>query len=457
MLDIAFFNDVPIFISSIVSYQGTIDKEVITAVIHFGLNSVGSFDDAMLVTMTVFSILQPTSGVFTKVSDTRLAAAISAGLLELCIDFVLRYGEHPDPHPDEEDYMITNLWHLASSAHVTVLHKRSFKAIKGRQSQVQKALSDVGVTGRTTYSPGEDQVERSSVASTPANTFMIGWENKYPGRNVRCSQIIQTVQSAMYISTTSCCQCLEVINSAVKRCSKCQRTAYVSASCFSVCYFAVYQIHSIICMMCWGSKCSRGCQIEHWKTGGHKLDCPQMAMVNTLTVKGDRKKDIEKAYELESNIIVACNKLVLENNSRILELATHQKFDILDCIVLVELCHQLPFVKVKLATDSMLKEVDIERERFDLNKSNGALQCVYKSYVFNGEAGSRSSSHEWPITNLVQTFPDSLGPHGSWKKAQAEVEVTQSTPNPLLAALKLLGVWNQAQTNESDENDDDIN
>jgi hypothetical protein len=182
-----------------------------------------------------------------------------------------------------------------------------------------------------------------------------------------------------------------------------------------------------------------------------------MAMANTLTVKGDRKKDIEKAYELESNIIVACNKLVLENNSRILELATHQKFDILDCIVLVELCHQLPFVKVKLATDSMLKEVDIERERFDLNKSHGALQCVYKSYVFNGEAGPRSSCHEWPITNLVQTFPDSLGPHGSWKKAQAEVEVTQSTPNPLLAALQLLGVWNQAQTNESDENDDDIN
>lgn len=135
--------------------------------------------------------------------------------------------------------MITNLWHLASSAHVTVLHKRSFKAIKGRQSQVQKALSDVGVTGRTTYSPGADQAERSSVASTPANTFIIGWENKYPGRNVRCSQIIQTVQSAMYISTTSCCQCLEVINSAVKRCSKCQRTAYVSASCFPVRYFAV--------------------------------------------------------------------------------------------------------------------------------------------------------------------------------------------------------------------------
>jgi hypothetical protein len=161
--------------------------------------------------------------------------------------------------------------------------------------------------------------------------------------------------------------------------------------------------------------------VAHWKTGGHKLDCKQMAIGNSLTVKGDRKKDIEKAYELEGNIIVACNKLVRENITRILVQAKHQKLNILDCIVLIELNHQLPFVKVKLATDSILKEVDIERERFDSNRSNGNLTCVYKSYVFNGEAKSKLTlsenyvlRYDWTTTNLVQTFPASLGEGPGW-------------------------------------------
>lgn len=169
-----------------------------------------------------------------------------------------------------------------------------------------------------------------------------------------------------------------------------------------------------------------------------------MAIANALTVNGDKKKDIEKAYELEGNVIVACNKLVRENITRILAQAKHQKFDILDCLVLIELNHQLPFVKVKIATDSILKEFDIDRERFDCNRSNGNLTCVYKSYVFNGEAeGWRHSCHDWTITNLLQTFPASLGPNDSWEKAQAEVQDTvftciQGTDfycTPLLAAL----------------------
>ncbi len=192
--------------------------------------------------------------------------------------------------------------------------------------------------------------------------------------------------------------------------------------------------------------------MAHWKTGGHKLDCKQMAIGNSLTVKGDRKKDIEKAYELEGNIIVACNKLVRENVTRILVQAKHQELNILDCIVLIELNHQLPFVKVKLATDSILKEVDIERERFDSNRSNGNLTCVYKSYVFNGEAkSSRHSCNDWTITNLVQTFPASLTPDGCWEKAQAEVQDTvfssiQGTDyikdSPLFALLGKLAAMN---------------
>lgn len=180
--------------------------------------------------------------------------------------------------------------------------------------------------------------------------------------------------------------------------------------------------------------------MAHWKIGGHKLDCKQMATANSQTVKGDREKDIEKAYELEGNIIVACNKLVRENMTRILAQAKHQKFNILDCIVLVELNHQLPFVKVKLATDTILKELDIERERFDYNRSNGNLMCVYKSYVFNYEAeGWHRNCHHWAITNLLQTFPASLAPNESWEKAQAEVQDTVITRIPLLAAL-LAGV-----------------
>ena len=130
----------------------------------FASNSVKSFDDAMLITMTIFSIIQPQTGVFTKVSDTRIAAAISSGLLEFCVDICSRYGEHTDPHPDTEDHMITNIWHIVSSAHVSALHRRSFKAINSRQSSIEKALSGLGVTEEKFCHHARDQKDTSSVA-----------------------------------------------------------------------------------------------------------------------------------------------------------------------------------------------------------------------------------------------------------------------------------------------------
>ena len=228
------------FLSVLYIPQGTIDKEVIADVMEFASNSVVSFEDAMLITMTIFSILQPQTGAFSKVSDSRIAAAISSGLLELCLDFCSRYGEHTDPHPNTEDHMITYLWHLASSAHVSALHRRSFKAINRRLGPIQKALSDLGVTEKKLYLPAADQTDKSSVPSTAENTFFIGWENKYPGNTERCKEVIQSVKSALYLSTTCCCQCLKTIKaSVVKRCSNCQRTVYVSARCmFLNCYLS---------------------------------------------------------------------------------------------------------------------------------------------------------------------------------------------------------------------------
>lgn len=219
---------------------------------EFASNSVVSFEDAMLITMTIFSILQPQTGAFSKVSDSRIAAAISSGLLELCLDFCSRYGEHTDPHPDTEDHMITYLWHLASSAHVSALHRRSFKAINRRLGPIQKALSDLGVTEKKLYLPAADQTDKSSVPSTAENTFFIGWENKYPGNTKRCKEVIQSVKSALYLSTTCCCQCLKTIKaSVVKRCSNCQRTVYVSARCmfFELLFESCHDLksHSLAC------------------------------------------------------------------------------------------------------------------------------------------------------------------------------------------------------------------
>ena len=150
-----------------------------------------------------------------------------------------------------------------------------------------------------------------------------------------------------------------------------------------------------------------------------------MAVINDLTVKGEgTERDVDKAESLEGNVIVACNKLFLENTERILQQAKYLGYSILDCVVCIELCHQSPFVKVKLAAGSLLDGLDL-RERFDYNRSIGALTCIYKSYVFNGEAcdtqecyGARS----WPVTYLHQTFPGSVAPHGDWKVAQDKVE-----------------------------------
>lgn len=127
---------------------------------------------------------------------------------------------------------------------------------------------------------------------------------------------------------------------------------------------------------------------------GLNLDTKYLSVSNDLTAKGEgTKEDVEKADGLESNVIVACNKLVRDSDvfTQMLKQAQYLHQDILDFIVMVELCHQLPFIKVLEASDSILDGVGIKRARFESRRSNVVLTCVYKSYVFNGGSEQKDS------------------------------------------------------------------
>jgi hypothetical protein len=153
---------------------------------------------------------------------------------------------------------------------------------------------------------------------------------------------------------------------------------------------------------------------------------------------GDRK-EVKRAHEHEKNVSVVGTKIFFSNVANILMQALLQKYDILDCAVVIDLCHAPPTVEVKLASvflsDSMDREhtdpgfLDRTKYLVEQNRQNGSLTVAVKSLG----------------AVLLKIISGEFAPLGSWSAQQADlrssmdsdVESLLDYPDELLPDLRL--------------------
>ena len=179
-------------------------------------------------------------------------------------------------------------------------------------------------------------------------------EAKLEGCSQQCQRIFWTLKMTMHLkdgiehyATSKTCRCCGkvIIKDEIKQCGLCMNAVY----------------------------CSRMCQEEDWECGdglGHG-SCCQDRHLNAL----------------EKNIHDVVNKLVADNDQNFLAQATLTGFDILDCVVLINL--KIPTITLALPEDarcflSLPESCDSFKKTFDHNRSSGymtSMCCFYSCRV----------------------------------------------------------------------------
>jgi hypothetical protein len=169
--------------------------------------------------------------------------------------------------------------------------------------------------------------------------------------------------------------------------------------------------------------CSRECQIDDWQNHGHKQDCKHMA-TSALQAEqsGGGKRDMRGAEQHEKNVSMAGNKVFYENIPRILMQAVLQKYDILDCITVIDLIQAPPSVEVKLASVFLDKDMDTGRDEKEHTKRILERNRQNKSLTVACISLGTYSATDAPRAILLKTFPSMAAPHGSWPASQTQLK-----------------------------------
>ena len=164
--------------------------------------------------------------------------------------------------------------------------------------------------------------------------------------------------------------------------------------------------------------CSKECQIDDWKQGGHKLECQKLTNSGLLIEQKGGNRNESKNANLHENIVGAVGgKFFFSYVHSIIMQALLQKYDILDCAVVIDLCDAPPTVEVMLASvflsDSMVCEgpdntfCDTATHLVEQNRQKGALTVAVRSVE----------------TVILKSIPKTCAQFGSWRIAQAEMKV----------------------------------
>jgi len=252
-----------------------VDKGVITEVVDLGLNVTLEYSSAELLTEVSFAMLCPYPN---NPSDSRVAFAIRAGLVEMCLSLVDRFGIVGMGDP----LLFKNIHHIFQNIYEISLHEKTAKAIRSKKTIIQEKLVSL------------EQI-------------------RYITRSTKCKELLDMVRSILSLNGSYCCRCKKSMSrTEVKQCSGCRRMSY----------------------------CSSACQREDWLNGGHKLTCCKLftdekagqfqgrfePLITTQTQsipvpvpKNDRA--VAKLKELEANLNMIQLKLFLDHSDTILSQA----------------------------------------------------------------------------------------------------------------------------------------
>jgi hypothetical protein len=162
-------------------------------------------------------------------------------------------------------------------------------------------------------------------------------------------------------------------------------------------------------------------------------------------LKSGSQKEAKIAHALIQNVSSVGDKILSTHINMILEQALLQKYEILDCVTVINLCKAPPTVEVihasKFLSDS---EADGDQDNYEFNqrfvernRQTGSLPVWIHSLRYSG-----------PGSHLMKTVAGNVAPFGSWSAAQAamkrskhiEVELFHRFPEMLETQLRSLQI-----------------
>ena len=173
-----------------------VDKDVITEIIDFGTNlAATNYSPASFTANISAAILVEQLKCRYPPSDTRVAFAIRAGLIEMCLSFIERGGQEHFERDDEES-LYQCVHDILIIVYEVSLHQKTAKAIRSKRNKIWEKLV------------GSEQ-----------NTNVTNSKN--------CKQLLGIVRSILDLNGAYCCCCNKSLGrKEIKRCNGCNSMTY---------------------------------------------------------------------------------------------------------------------------------------------------------------------------------------------------------------------------------------
>lgn len=338
-----------------------VDKRVLSEVVDLGLRYASDYQTASLAASILLIMLY---GESRMLSDTRVSFAIRAGLVEMCLSFIERFGV---------DNKLYDVIHDTLKCIYSIsLHTKSTKAIGSKRHDIEEKLGSTGM-----------QNINGRCASYP-----------------KIKKIVDMVRSMLDINGSYCCRCNKSLSKTeVMECNGCHRMSY----------------------------CSRACQKEDW-LNGHKLTCnEQCSRENIGKFQGmlqpsalpENERTATKLKELEINFTMVQLKMFLDHSDTILSQAKSLDIPLHDCIAVFD----LRGCPMKVETFSYTHDKSVfsccdsvtcgcnngyfesieERKSFETTRSKDNITCAYVSRRFIGRDDIKDGDK--PVLLLQRFFP----------------------------------------------------
>jgi hypothetical protein len=241
------------------------DNDVFAEVIELGSNSTVNIDDALSISKISYSMLllkKAQRQVYPI--DKLLAFAIKSGLLEMCVEIIMRFACDPTIQSiacdAQRNQLMEALVRIADLIQKVALHQNTSKAIRDRRCHIMQAL-------------------KSLIAQVKSEQSV---------------QFVDLLSSIMELNMGSCSHCNKPIE---------WRTALFCVGCRRVAY------------------CGVKCQKKDWKCGSHSSHCSFLArsadVMGLTTFDVRRSRNISKLTGLRNNIVTSQKKLFLRHESSI--------------------------------------------------------------------------------------------------------------------------------------------
>jgi len=364
-----------------------VDKDVITEVIDFGTNHVSDFESAEFAAKLSTFIICGEVGEEDIQSDARVSFTIRAGLIEMCLNFIRRFGWHESFLREKDgESLDSNIWYSLNVICEISSHKKTAKALRHKKDEIQNQL---------------DRLKKIATNST----------------NVKI--LFDMVESVLENTGSYCCRCNKSLSrTEVKQCKGCGHMVYCSIACQREDWL---NGHSVTCCKPYTDATAGQFQgrvipnttpnneiepILTYDKDGHFQGSAVQPVVPTLIVENERAG--AKLVELEKNITSIQLKLFLDNSETILSQAKALNQPLFDCIVVFDLRRCFSRVKVDKYTDHYTPKA---ANGFRKSRSKENITCTYKSNIFNGTYAAKDDEDKVQIYNVPKLSMQKMFPH----------------------------------------------